>query len=112
MMDEIITCPGCHLPVEKSCYFCPNCGKKIRSPPLSTTWSSQIILYLKTLLLPPLGLIWGYRYLRQPDSDSKLVGLVTVVITVIEIIWLIVTTIGVVNMANQQINQQIQLYGL
>jgi hypothetical protein len=111
-MDEIISCPSCHQPVKMTDYFCFNCGKKLKSRPLSTSLTSQIILYLKTLLLPPFGLIWGYRYLRQPNTQSKFVGLITIIITIIEIVWLTQTTMNIINTTNQQINQQIQLYGL
>lgn len=110
-MDGIVSCPSCHQPIEPIDYFCPKCGKKLRSRPLSTSFSSQIVLYLKTLLLPPFGLIWGYRYLHQPDTSSKLIGLITIIITVVETVWLTQTTINIINTANQQINQQVQLYG-
>jgi hypothetical protein len=111
-MDEDLSCSGCHQPVNQNDYFCHECGKKLRSPPLSTSISSQIWLYIKTLLLPPLGLIWGFRYLRQPDTKSKLIGWIAIIITIIETIWLIQTTVKVVNDTNQQINQQMRLYGL
>ena len=62
--------------------------------------------------MPPLGLWWGYRYLRQSDTSSKLVGLVVVLMTVVEIVWVTQITIGAINTANQQINQQMNLYGL
>ena len=105
-------CPRCHQTIQPTDYFCPNCGKKLHSPPLSTSISSQIVLYLKTLLLPPFGFIWGYRYLRQSDSKSKLIGLAVIIITIIETIWLIFFTINFTNTLNQQINQTYQLYGL
>jgi len=92
-MDEIISCPSCH-----------------QSPPPSTSLSSQIILYLKTLILPPFGFFLGYKYLRQSDTKSKLIGLFVIVITIIEIIWLIQSTINMVNIANQQMSQQLNLY--
>jgi RNA polymerase subunit RPABC4/transcription elongation factor Spt4 len=111
-MEEITACSNCHQPIELADYFCPNCGKKIRSRSLSTSWGSLTILFLKTVLLPPLGLWWGYRYLRQPDTRSKIAGLVTIAITVAETVWLTVATIDAVNQAQQQINQQINLYGL
>ena len=111
-MDEIISCSKCHQPIVSTDYFCPNCGKKIRSPPPSTSLSGQIVLYLKSLILPPLGFFWGYQYLRQPDKKSKLIGLFVIIITIIEIIWLIQVTVNIINTANQQINQQMNLYGL
>jgi len=107
-MDEIISCPSCHQPAKITDYFCSNCGKKLKSQPLSTSLPSQITLYLKTLLLPPFGLIWGYRYLRQSNTQSKFVGLFTIIITIIEIVWLTQITINIINTTNQQI----QLYGL
>lgn len=92
-MDEIISCPSCH-----------------QSPPPSTSLSSQIILYLKTLILPPFGFFWGYQYLRQPDAKSKLIGILVVVITIIEIILLIQSTINMINIANLQMSQQLNVY--
>jgi hypothetical protein len=111
-MDEIIACPKCRQPVSLTDYFCPNCGKNIRPRPLLTSLGAQIWLYVKALLLPPMGFIWGYRYLRQPDTASKLVGLFTILITIIEIVWMIQETVVIVNTVNQQIFQQSQLYGL
>jgi hypothetical protein len=111
-MDEIISCSSCHQPVKPIDYFCSNCGKKLHPRPLSTSLFSQLFLYTKTLLLPPFGLIWGYRYLRQSDINSKLIGLFTIFITIIETIWLTQVTVNMINTAKQQINQQIQLYGL
>ncbi|MCX6704606.1 MAG: hypothetical protein NTZ07_04160, partial [Candidatus Woesebacteria bacterium] len=108
-MDEIALCPTCHQPVKLTDYFCSNCGKNLRPRPLSTSLVSQISLYIKTLLLPPLGFIWGYRYLRQSGTGSKIVGLITIVITVIEVILLIKFTVNLVNTVNQHVYQQIQL---
>lgn len=84
----------------------------MRQPPLSTSFSTQITLYIKSLLLPPFGFLWGYRYLRQSDNVSKYVGIFTLLITAIEIIWIINTTVSMVNLVNQQVTQQMNLYGL
>jgi hypothetical protein len=110
-MDEIIACPQCHQPVVPADYFCPNCGKKLHSPPLSTTPTALLVLALKTLLLPPFGLYWGYRYLRQSDQTSKIVGLAVIIITIMETVWLIFATIAAVNTAQQQINGLMNSYG-
>lgn len=101
-MDEITSCPLTY----------PTCGKNVRPSPLSTLVSSQIILYIKALLLPPMGLFWGYRYFRQSDTKSKLIGLFTILITIIEIIWITQSTITAINTINQQVAQQSALYGL
>jgi hypothetical protein len=111
-MDEFVFCPSCRQPVKLTDYFCPNCGKNLHLRPLSTSASSQIALYLKTLLLPPFGFLWGYRYLRQSDSNSKLVGWIVIIITTIEIIWLTQSTISMINTFSQQIFQPASFYGL
>ena len=108
----MITCPNCHQSIKSIDYFCANCGKKLRNKPLSTSLSTQVILYIKTLLLPPMGIIWGIRYLRQSDSVSKWVGFIAIVITIIEIIWITQSTISIINFTNQQVSQQMNLYGL
>ena len=112
VMEDTSICSVCHQPITLNNYFCPNCGKNLQPRPLSTSVSAQIALYFKSLLLPPFGFIWGYHYLRQSDTASKLVGLFTIVITIVEIYFLIQTTVYIVNTVNQQINRQSQLYGL
>ena len=107
-MDEALICPQCHQPITPTEYFCPNCGKKIRSPPPTTTPIGLLILGLKTLLLPPLGLYWGYLYLRQPDQKSKLVGFLTIAVTIVETVWLTVYTINTINSVQSQVNLQLQ----
>jgi len=111
-MLENNICPKCHQPTIESYYFCPNCGYNLRPVPLSTSIGTQAILYIKTLLLPPLGIIWGYRYLRQPGTATKLVGLFTIIITIIELYLVTQATVYSVNLVNQQINQQFKMYGL
>jgi len=111
-MEEFLNCPKCHQSVATDDYFCRNCGHNLRPRPLSTSLGSQIVLYLKTLLLPPLGIIWGFRYFRQSDTASKLVGLFAIIITIVEIIWLIQVTATTVDTANRQIYQQLKIYGL
>ena len=106
-MEEIGLCPKCHQPVEPTAYFCPNCGKKLRSPPLSTSLSSLIVIFFKTILLPPFGLIWGIKYLLQSDKKSKIIGCLVLIITIVEIIWLIQSTINIMNLVNQQVSQQL-----
>jgi hypothetical protein len=111
-MEETTLCPACHQPVRPTDYFCYNCGKNLRPRPLSTSLVSQIILYIKTLLLPPFGIIWGFRYIRQPGAASKIVGIITIAITIVEIVFLIQFTINLINTVNQQIYQQTSLYGI
>ena len=107
-MEEELRCPVCHQVVVKSTdYFCFNCGKALRPKPLSTSIPSQISLYLKSLFLPPLGIIWGFRYLRQPDRASKIVCLITIILTVVILVWAVQFTVDFINTLNNQINNQL-----
>jgi hypothetical protein len=76
------------------------------------TTNGLIWLAIKVLILPPFGLYWGYQYLRQGDDKSKLIGWLTIGVTIAETIWLIWSTIGMMNTVNQQVNLQMQQYGL
>lgn len=80
-MEKSLICKACQNPISETYYFCPYCGKKLKSPPLSTSIGRQIGVYLLAVLVPPFGLIPGIRYLNQPDDRSKIVGLVTILLT-------------------------------
>ncbi len=98
------TCSQCHVTVRATDYYCYNCGKNLHPVPLRTDAGTLIALFLKTILLPPFGILWGFKYLRQTDDKSKIVGIATMVITVIEIILVIQWTIGILNGVGGQIN--------
>ncbi len=80
-MEKNSVCKSCQNPVSETFYYCPYCGKKLRTPPLSTSFWKQIGIYLFAVLFPPLGLIPGIRYLSQPDDKSKVIGLVVILLT-------------------------------
>lgn len=76
-------CPQCHQPVSPSFYYCPNCGKKLSDPPLSTSGFTQTWIYAVSILLPPLGLWPAVKYIKNPDPGAKQIGWIAVVLTVI-----------------------------
>lgn len=104
--DSAAICPKCHLPVKSSDYFCANCGTELRPPPPSISLTKQMSLYIGSLILPPFGLIWGARYLRQDDSKSKMVGWICVVLTCISLVVTVVITIQTINTVNEQVEKQ------
>jgi len=60
-----------------------------------------------------MGIIWGFKYLREKSIASKLVGITAMVVTVIELVLVVKFTIDAVNMINAQVNSQLQnLQGL
>ncbi|MEK7180727.1 MAG: zinc ribbon domain-containing protein [Patescibacteria group bacterium] len=91
MNYETVICPTCHQPVTAEWFFCPNCGKNLKEKPPSTTWLMQTGLYLLAVLLTPLGLWPGIKYLRSHDAHARRVGIIVVVLTSLSFIisiWL------------------------
>lgn len=106
MTVQMSQCPKCHVDVRLSDYFCFNCGQALRTKPESVSLVKQMTVYLLSFLLPPLGIIWGIRYLRQDGSNSKIVGTVAIVLTLISLAVTLVFTINLANTVNQQIESQ------
>lgn len=105
-MDEIIiVCPVCHTSVRPTDYFCFNCGKNLHPAPPSTTIEKQLMIYIGSFLLPPMGVIWGFPYLRASDTKSKTVGYIAVAITVVTIIIYAVWINKIMSGVSQQMNQ-------
>ncbi len=109
-MDSQTNCPDCKANLSESDYFCPNCGKKIKEKPLSTTLLKQLSIYFISFLLPPLGVWPAIKYLRQGDEKSKKIGLIAIFLTIISIViagWL---TTNLINSFNQELGNQFNLY--
>lgn len=100
-------CNSCHFPILETYYFCPNCGKKIKEPPLSTSLGKQIGVYLLSILLPPFGLFHAIKYLSQPNPKAKIIGMVATILTIGSIIASILVTIDIINQLNRVINTQL-----
>ncbi len=103
-------CPSCHLPVSENFFFCPNCGKKIKEAPIVMSLGKQIGIYALSILLPPLGLWPGLRYIRQKDEKIKTVGTVAIILTLISIIINVWISIGIFSQVSKNINTQLQQY--
>jgi len=110
-----LLCPSCSHPVTSEEYFCPNCGKKLKNPPMSTSLARQIFLYVFAILLPPFGLIPGIRYLKQRDNISKHVGMTLISLTIVSIlvnIYIIVAAYSKINaFLNTQLGGSLQFGG-
>ena len=101
-------CPACHAPVADNYYFCPNCGKKLNEPPIST--SKQIGIYALSILLPPLGLWPGIKYIMHGDGKTKKVGWIAVILTVIATIVTVWIFMGVFNGLTSGLGGQLNQY--
>lgn len=109
-MDFKTTCPYCKANVPSSDFFCPACGKKLKEKPPSTSTSRQILIYLLSVFLPPLGIWPAIKYLRQSDEKSKKIGLAAIILTVISIVITIWLTAGFVKLFQKQLGTQLNPY--
>lgn len=110
-MEEVKKCPTCHTEVRSTDYFCFNCGANLKPKPPSFDIASQLTLYIKSLLLPPLGIYWAIPYLKQDSSKSKAVGILAIAITLVMLILTIVWTKQFVDNLNTQLNKQMTTFG-
>ncbi len=96
------TCPYCKNPIPLSdIKFCPYCGKKLA---VGTSFGSRITVYLVSILLPPLGFWYTYKYLRLSDPEARKIGWIATVLTALSLIaaiWLGKATLDAVNQAAQ-----------
>jgi len=89
-------CSVCHQSILPQYYFCPNCGAKINSAPLSTTLGTQAWIYAFSIILPMILFIFvtrwpGVKYFKSNDPKTKRIGQVAwalLIISTIITIWL------------------------
>lgn len=101
-------CPFCHIALKDDYYFCPNCGKKLKDPPM--TAAKEIGIYLLSVLLPPLGLWPGIRYILSGNAKTRRVGWIAVGLTVLATIITIWLFMGFMNGLTQGLNSSLNQY--
>lgn len=99
-------CQICHQPILPQYYFCPNCGAKINSAPLSTTTGTQIWIYIFSIILPMICFIFvtkwpGIKYFKSPDPKAKKIGQIAWALLILST----VVTIYLVYVGTQQLIQ-------
>lgn len=107
---ETKLCQYCHFVLADNFYYCPNCGKKVKDTPLSKTLVTQLGIYALSILLPPLGLWPGIKYLRQKDKKLKIIGLTAILLTIISCIISFYAAWMLGNNLNKQINDAYKKY--
>lgn len=105
-MENSTTCPVCHTAVRPTDFFCFNCGKNLKPKPL--TLDKQILLFLGSLFLPPLGIIWGARFLKESDQKSKITGIIAIILTFISLVVTTILLVNTINAVNKELNRQLQ----
>ena len=84
-MDNPKKCKYCNQTIEETWFFCPTCGKEIMSKPPDTSIAKQILIYLVSFLFAPFGLGWAIKYMWSKDNKAKLVGFISLVLTILAI---------------------------
>lgn len=97
-------CPYCQSLVPVGSIYCSNCGKPLHEEKIQISTRRQIIIYLVSFFLPPLGLIWTFKYLKQSDPIKKRVGIVSLLLTVVAIILNFYALSVVMNLLSSQLN--------
>ncbi len=101
------TCPQCHVMVHDTDYFCYNCGKNLKPKLLSTKPATEIMYYLGSILLPPLGYWWGVKYLKQTDTASKRIGILCILLTTVSLIATSIWLVDYINKISSSVGGQI-----
>lgn len=98
------------MAVRLSDYYCFNCGKNLKPAPPKTSTDAQIMLYLKSFLLPPFGLWYALPYLKTDNQKSKVIGSVAIILTFLSLAIAFKITLNLMNTVNQQMQDTMSLY--
>jgi len=104
-MDSL--CPECKSQISPDFNFCPNCGKKFKDAYAPISISAQIVVYFVSLFVPPFGLWYIYKYLKNGGETQKKIGWAALILTVISIgltVWSAEILISTVNQALMGLN--------
>lgn len=106
-------CSVCHHPVESSDYFCRNCGKNLHPMPQRTDWISFFLFCIGSIVIAPLGIVWGIRYLRGTSARSKIFGLVLIILTLGTIAGVSIVLTTTMNRVNEEVSRTLNgMYGV
>jgi hypothetical protein len=99
-----IVCSSCNAQMTPFANFCPNCGKSLRAKPPGTSVPRQIIVYMISFFLAPLGLWYAWKYLKQDDRTSKIIGTAAIALTIAAVAVTIWTTAELFSSVSQYLN--------
>ena len=100
----LVKCKECGHEISDEALACPNCGFPQRNRHPSMSVSSQLVVYAVSLFLPPFGLWYVWKYLKQKDTKSKVIGIICLILTIISIIFTIRFIQGFINSFNEALN--------
>jgi len=66
----------------------------------------KLMVCLGSVLFPPMGLIWGVKYLKHPHQSDKVVGLAAIILTIISIAMTAKLTLSLLSRFTSELNQE------
>lgn len=78
-------CPTCGSITAPDDAFCSRCGVKLNRV-FSIGLGKQIWIYFVSFFLPPLGLIWVWKYFRMDSALAKKVAWISLALTIVSIV--------------------------
>jgi hypothetical protein len=108
-LSEII-CSNCRSKEPAGSFFCSNCGKQLREKPPAATIARQITVYSVSLFLPPFGLWYAWKYLKQADPSLRKIGIAAIILTFVSVLFSIWITEKAINSVNQSLDVFNSLY--
>lgn len=107
---EPTVCPYCKNSTQPNFIYCPTCGKNLMEASTPIPLSKQIGVYALSILLPPLGLWPGIKYLVSKNPNGKQVGIIAIILTAVAIIIGIFAVMQFMSMLSQSVNLQLDNY--
>ncbi len=101
-------CPNCSSTIVGTENFCPNCGHNMHEKPIPTGIWNQISLYLVSVLLPPFGLGWTFKYLKAKDPKAKTIGWISLGLTITALVLGIWGTAIFLGNISDQVSRQLE----
>lgn len=78
-------CPKCGEGISEKDIFCSHCGFELKPQAIDISVAKQALIYCVSFFLAPFGLHYAFTYLKQRDEKAKLIGVASLVLTVIAI---------------------------
>jgi len=105
-MESIIQkqCPKCKAKVSEVANFCFNCGYCLKSRQEDTSVLKQILIYFVSFFLAPFGLVYAFKYLKQSDKKPRIIGIISLILTVFAIIVVVVIGRGYIRQTYDALN--------
>lgn len=109
-MEETLLCPICQFKVQSDWFFCPNCAKELKEKVPEISIGKQILIYLVSFFLTPLGLGWGLKYIKSKDNKIRNIGIISIVLTVVSIILMIIASKSFIDQYAKILNNIVPSY--